>query len=125
MYMYGKQDNVNLSRLYESGLNLYAMGDSQQRNPQNHLPTSDIKNSYGNASQTSQLPGNLSKGGINTPSENEESFLVKGFGKMTRTELYKLIDKTTNTLVDMSKTKRYAQMKSKTLLLQTLLKYTR
>ena len=120
-------DNKNIHMLYEGGVNMYAMADSQQRSPQNNLPVNDAKNSYGGAERTSNLPGGGGKPGYPASSsgsfsENEE-VMVKGYGKMTKKQIKSMIDKSIDAIVLMKQNKKYSQIPQKLDMLSTLLKY--
>jgi len=123
-------DIKQIGMLYENGLNMWAIADSQQNNQaHNNMPTSDVKNSYANANSTSNLPGNSAKtntagipGATGSFSESEE-IMVKGYGKMTKSQLKNLIDKTVDSISEMKKFKKYNQITTKLEMLATLLKH--
>jgi len=123
-------DIKKIGLLYESGLNMWAIADSQQNTQaHNNMPTSDTKNSYANVNKTSNLPGNSAKtntAGMQQPSgsfsENEE-VVVKGYGKMTKKQLSHLIDSTIDKIYEMKKLKKYKQIPYKLEMLAVLLKH--
>jgi hypothetical protein len=121
-------DIKEIGLLYENGLNMWAIADSQQKNQaHNNMPTSDVKNSYANANSTSNLPGNTAKtntAGIPSFGENEE-VVVKGYGKMTRKQVKNLVNKTIDALYQMKQNGKYNQMRVKLELLDNLLKHVK
>ena len=122
-------DVRNIGLIYEDGMNMWAIADSQQKGqPHNNMPTNDSNNSYGGAQKTSDLPGNSSKQNPANVSQGgsfgeEEEIMVKGYGKMTKKQLLSLIDKTVDSISAMKANKKYQQMPSKLGMLNTLLKY--
>ena len=108
---------------------MWAIADSQQKGqPHSNMPTNDANNSYGGAQKTSDLPGNSSKqnpAGVSQGGSfgEQEEIMVKGYGKMTKSQIYALIDKTIDAMSEMKKNKKYQQLPTKIGMLHTLLKY--
>lgn len=121
-----ENDITRIGMLYESGLNMWAIADTQQKTQaHNNMPTSDVKNSYANANSTSNLPGNSAKtnsAGVPSFGENEE-VVVKGYGKMTKKQVKALINKTIDALYQMKQVGKFNQMQAKIELLFNLLKH--
>lgn len=128
--MYKLNDIKKINLIYENGLNMWAIADSQQKGqPHNALPTSDVKNSYANVNNTGNLPGNSAKtntAGISQPSgsfSEGEEVMVKGYGKMSKSQIKNLIDKTIDKIGEMKKNKQYNQITGKLEMLSVLLKH--